>query len=80
MASLVKRVRSGDGWLGIFTVDVLPTAGIVSSMIVALIHGCWRACSTRAHSGNEACWRVHICCKERALCSTAQCHGGSHLC
>jgi len=39
VASLVKQVRSGHGWLGIFTVDVLPTAGSASSILVALHHG-----------------------------------------
>ena len=45
-----QMVRSGHGWLGIFTADVLPTAASVSSIIVALLHGYWSACSTRAHS------------------------------
>ena len=32
-------VRSGHGWLVIFTADVLATTGSVSSILVALIHG-----------------------------------------
>ena len=31
VASLVKKVRSGHGWLGIFTADVLPTAAASAS-------------------------------------------------
>ena len=44
MASLVKAVRNGHGWLGIFTADVLPTADSVSSILVALLHDNCSAC------------------------------------
>ena len=55
VACLVKMVHSGHGWLSIVTADVLPTTGSVSSMLVALLHDDWSACSTRAHSGDETC-------------------------
>ena len=47
MASLVKAVRNGHGWLGIFTADVLPTADSVSSILVALLHDNCSACSSQ---------------------------------
>ena len=82
VASLAKKMCSGLRWLDIFIVDVLPTPGSVSSIVAVLLHGCWSACSTLAHSGDTrgVGWRVQICWKERALCSTAHCHGGRHLC
>ena len=79
VTSLVKMVRSGDGWLGIFTVDVLPTADSVSSILVALLHDDWRAFSTRAHSRQRLVWQSQMCWNERELCSDEHCFCGRHL-
>ena len=43
----------------------------VSSILVALLHGSWSACSTRAHSGDEACCSMQICWKARAVLNRA---------
>ena len=79
MASLVKKVCSCHKWLGIFTVDVLPTTGIVSSTLVALLHDDWSACSTRAHSGDETRCRVQMCWNECELCSQVAWYREKHL-
>ena len=68
-ASLVKKVRSGHGWLGIFTVHALPTADSVSSILVALLHDGWRAFSTCAHSRQRLVWQSQMCWNQRELCS-----------
>ena len=69
MESHAYTSRAAAKRLGIITVDVLPIANGVGSILVARVHCHWSVGSTRAHSRQRLMLQPQICWNARGMCS-----------